>query len=89
MPRYYFHVRDGEAYPDLQGTVLDDLEAAKVEAVRFAGDLLAHNGAKFWDGEHWSMRVVDAMDRPLFEFKFIAVEMAPPPNAANDRAAEK
>jgi hypothetical protein len=39
MPRYFFHVRDGSSYPDLQGIVLPDVTAAKMEAVRFAGDL--------------------------------------------------
>ena len=41
MPRYFFHVQDGSDFPDLQGTVLDDLPAARLEAVRFAGSLLS------------------------------------------------
>lgn len=88
MPRFYFHIKDGDDFPDLQGSVLDNLEAAKVEAVRFAGDLLAHNGAKFWGGEEWSMRVTDAKDRTLFEFKFVAIDTTDPLNCGNDKAAK-
>jgi hypothetical protein len=71
MPRYYFHVKDGKSYPDLQGTVLDDLEAAKVEAVRFGGDILSH-AVKAWSGEEWTMEVADPGGSVLFALKFPA-----------------
>lgn len=87
MPRYYFHVQDGEDYPNLQGTVLDGIDDVKAEAVRFAGDLLSHNGAKFWNGEEWSMRVTDAVDQTLFTFKFVAIEATVVLDAANDKVA--
>jgi hypothetical protein len=72
MPRYFFHVHDGDDFPDLQGTVLDDIDAARVEAVRFSGDLLRHGAEKFWSGEEWSMRVSDDKDLTLFELLFTA-----------------
>ncbi len=89
MPRYYFHVQDGDEYLDLQGTLFGTLEEVKLEAVRFAGDLLSYNGAKFWHGEEWSMRVTDAIDRTLFMLKFVAVEPAIKPDFANDKTVEK
>lgn len=89
MPRYYFHVQDGEDYRDLQGTLFDTMEEVRLEAVRFAGDLLSHNGAKFWNGEEWSMQVTDAMDRKLFMFKFVAVEATTTLDAVNDKTVEK
>lgn len=89
MRRYYFHVQDGRDYPDLHGTLLETLDDVKVEAVRFAGDLLSHNGAKFWGGEEWSMRVTDAMDRTLFVFKFIAVETPTALDDAPEQAMKK
>lgn len=89
MPRYYFHVQDGEDFRDLQGTLFDTMEEVKLEAVRFAGDLLSHNGAKFWNGEEWSMRVTDAMDRTLFIFTFVAVEATTALDAASDKSVGK
>lgn len=70
MPRYYFHVHDGKDFPDLQGTVLPSVDAAKSEAVRFMADLLAHNPDGFWSGGEWTMHVTDARDVELFELKF-------------------
>jgi hypothetical protein len=72
MPRYFFHVRDGTNFPDLQGTVLKDDHAAQVEAVRFSGDLLRSGAEKFWSGPEWSMRVADENDLTLFELMFTA-----------------
>jgi hypothetical protein len=59
MPRYFFHVRDGSSYPDLQGTVLPDVTAATMEAVRFAGDLLGMKPETFWASGEWILTVAD------------------------------
>jgi hypothetical protein len=72
VPRYFFHVADGDDYPDLQGTVLDDDAAARREAVRFSGHLLSDSPEKFWSGEEWKMRVTDDRDLTLFELMFTA-----------------
>jgi hypothetical protein len=72
MPRYFFHVHDGENFTDLQGTVLDDDNAARIEAVRFSGDLLRSGAEKFWNGQEWLMRVTDETDLTLFELMFTA-----------------
>ena len=47
MLRYFFNVQDGEAYPDLQGTELTDLNSARKEAIRFAGALMADSPDRF------------------------------------------
>ena len=74
MSRYYFHVRDGESFIDLQGTELPDLAAARREAVRFASSLLADKPDKFWDSSEWTLRVADQTDLTLFELTFFATE---------------
>lgn len=74
MPRYFFHVCDGEDFVDLQGTELADLTAARREAVRFAGSLLAEHHEKFWSTGEWRMRVADTRDLTLFELIFLASE---------------
>jgi hypothetical protein len=41
MPRYFFHLRDhGEVFEDLEGTELDDDQAARTEALLTARELL-------------------------------------------------
>jgi hypothetical protein len=76
MPRFFFHVRDGQTYVDLQGTVLADIDAAKREAVRFAGHLLSDQPDTFWEGTEWVLRVTDEKDLTLFSLTFFASDGA-------------
>lgn len=76
MPRYFFHVQDGRDYPDLQGTELLDLKAARNEAVRFAAALLRDHADTFWASGEWKLRVTDDSDLTLFELLFVAIESA-------------
>jgi hypothetical protein len=42
MPRYYFHVCNGNGFTeDEEGRELPDLEAARIEALRAARDIMA------------------------------------------------
>jgi hypothetical protein len=43
MSRYFFHTEDGRHIPDIEGTDLPTLAAARVEAVRVLGELLKEN----------------------------------------------
>ena len=76
MPKYFFHVRDGEYLPDEEGTELPGLAAAKREAVAFASRLLADNADKFWGGEDWYVEVMDERGLLLFKLQLSAI-MAP------------
>jgi len=76
MPRYFFHVHDGDNFPDLRGTQLPDVEAARKEAVRFAGALLSDHPDKFWSSGEWHMRVTNQDDLTLFELTFLATASA-------------
>lgn len=67
MPRYFFHVSDGMVSPDLDGTELLNIEAARVEAVKFAGALLRDRPEAFWRADEWVMRVTDEADLTLFQ----------------------
>ena len=48
MPRYCFHIHDGQDFPDDDGAVLDDEVAARAEAIATAGAILKDEGEKFW-----------------------------------------
>lgn len=73
MPRYYFHIHDGADFPDRDGTMLPDLEAARHEAIRLAGSVIRELGSPFWDERHggeWTMEVADQQGNPLFKLRF-------------------
>ena len=59
MPRYFFHVADGEDLPDEVGTILPNTAAARVQAIATAGAMLADRGPTFWGGTEWRMTVVN------------------------------
>ncbi|WP_336487793.1 DUF6894 family protein [Methylobacterium nigriterrae] len=40
MPRFHFNVYDGVRLPDAEGTDLPDWQAARLEAIRKAGEIL-------------------------------------------------
>ena len=76
MPRYFFHVKDGADLRDAEGTQLDDLAAAKCEAVKYAGRLICDEASHFWDRKEWMMTVADASGLMLFQLHFIGIEAA-------------
>ena len=43
MPRFYFHLRDGESIDDPDGIYLPDTRSARLEAIRSARDIMAED----------------------------------------------
>lgn len=41
MPRFFFHLHNGEECPDTEGVELADVEAARQEAIRSARSIMA------------------------------------------------
>jgi hypothetical protein len=72
VPRYFFHVEDGQLFSDLHGTELVDLDAARREAIRFTSALLLEKPDAFWDHGEWTMRVTNDRDLTLFTLTFLA-----------------
>ncbi|TPI32628.1 hypothetical protein FJ414_21380 [Mesorhizobium sp. B3-1-6] len=73
MTRYYFHVDNGTFVPDPEGVDLPDLDAARQEAVRTAGEMINDSKQSFW--EHmtpWIMNVTDDENHLLFTLQFAA-----------------
>ena len=76
MPRYYFHLEDGQSLLDDTGLHLRDLAAAQDEAVRASGNLLkgGPNGT-LWNGIPWRLWVTDGPNREgktFFTLRFAA-----------------
>jgi hypothetical protein len=57
--RYYFQLSDGHLLTDDEGEVFDDLDAAKVEAARIAGEWLRDNAAEFAEEGALLVEVLD------------------------------
>ena len=72
MPRYFFDIVDGEDLPDHNGSEHADLRAARVEAIRYSGEVLREMPERFWRAEEWTMTVSDDARTPLFTLKFLA-----------------
>jgi hypothetical protein len=59
MPRFYFNVYDGVNRLDKKGTMLPGRQAAQIEAVRLAGDILKHESHRVAMCEDWRIEVAD------------------------------
>ena len=77
MPRYFFDIADGEDFLDHQGSEWPDLAAARVEAVRYAAEVLKEMPERFWNTEEWVMTVRDTLRRPILTLAFTAVNLVP------------
>jgi hypothetical protein len=74
MPRYYFHVDDGIAVHDDEGTELKDVAVAKCEAVKLAGQMICDSAGKFWDSQEWTLTATNEHDMTLFCLHLVGVE---------------
>ena len=74
MPRFHFHVHDGCSVLDPEETELPDPQAARLEAIRIAGDILKHDAHRIALGEDWRIEVTDHTGLILFQMTFLVVE---------------
>ena len=74
MALYFFNVTDGVSIPDSIGVELPDLYAARLEAVRYSGELLKDHPDAFWVQHEWRIEVADRLGAILFAIHISAVE---------------
>jgi hypothetical protein len=65
VPRFFFHHTDGEFDPDDEGTEFPDLATARVEAVRYAAELVRDRPHEVWAGDTFRIEVSDEDDMLL------------------------
>ena len=70
MPRFHFNVYGGVCVLDTEGTELPDWQAARLEAIRYAGALLVDEAQHVARGEEWRMEVTDEVGLMLFRLDF-------------------
>jgi len=73
--RYYFQLSDGHVLTDDEGEVFDDLDAAKVEAARIAGEWLRDNADEFAED---GALLVEVLDERKAVLATVAVEANTP-----------
>jgi hypothetical protein len=66
VPRYFFHMEDGGAFRDREGTVLPDSHAARLEAAHVLGELLKEHPADVWRDDRFCVTVTDDTGLILF-----------------------
>ena len=59
MPRFFFHHTDGVFDPDNEGTEFADLTTARMEAVRYAGEIVRDYPDEVWAGDTFRIEVSD------------------------------
>ena len=72
MPRYFFHIQDGQSLSDQDGVELPGIDEVRNQAVVAAGEALRDKGGKFWKGGEWFMRVVDENGETVCRLRFSA-----------------
>jgi hypothetical protein len=74
MPRFFFHIVDGQFMVDADGVDLPDMAAVRTEAIAAAGAILKDAGQKGWTGDEWQMHVVDDNKTTVLKLAFSATE---------------
>jgi hypothetical protein len=66
MPRFFFHVRMGEPFPDEHGTTLPGRREAHNVALEVLAGLIRDAADELWRGEALSVVAEDEQRMPLF-----------------------
>ncbi|TXN06661.1 hypothetical protein FV222_04915 [Methylobacterium sp. WL103] len=80
MQRYYFNIHDGQDLWDTEGTALPDIRAARIEAIRYAAEVLRDEASRLENGEAWQMDVLSDRGLSLFRVDFrlsVSTELVP------------
>ena len=59
MHRYFFQLTEGELMPDLEGTELVDLAAARRMAIDIATERLKGSSEELWKAGYWQVKIKD------------------------------
>ena len=72
MAGYFFSIRNGKPFNDIDGLELADLRAVRAEAIGLARDLMRLDyGRRDWSG--WAIRVTDDAHHLVLDLPFAEV----------------
>jgi hypothetical protein len=87
VPRYHFHVEDGETLPDVEGLELPDDHAAKVAALRYLAELLGTYPRLVWATNSLQLTVTNERRLMLFTVD-LGVTISPASSLYRARVAQ-
>ena len=70
MPRFFFHLRDGESIDDPDGVFLPDTRSARLEAIRNARDIMAEDIRRGQLSLSHRIEVTDENGEPILAVPF-------------------
>ncbi len=73
--RYFFQLSDGQVLTDHEGSLFEDLDAAKVEAAKIAGEWLRDNAHEFAED---GALLVEVLDERRAVLATVSVEASAP-----------
>jgi hypothetical protein len=85
MPRFFFHTVDGGEHHDDEGIDLAGIAAARVQAVRYGGALLADDPDLLWNGREMRVEVTDEDGRLVATVVMLAIDGASADDDARSR----
>ena len=76
MPRYFLPVHAAPDILDDEGTVLPDIAAVRIEAIKTSGEMLRgiKGMADLWSGVDWTMTVTDEAKQRLLTLQFSGIQ---------------
>lgn len=74
MPRFFFHLTDGTIERDQDGTELETLAEARIQAAIFAGGALREDPKHVWKGQELRVEVTDEAGDLLFTVITLAID---------------
>jgi uncharacterized protein DUF6894 len=72
MPRYYFSLKNGRPFRDVDGLELPDIDAVRTEAVGFARDVMRMEPER-QDWSQWAVCVTDDAQKSVITVAFCEV----------------
>lgn len=72
--RYFFNQVDGEIKLDDDGIEFDSINEARLEAVRYAGEVLRYHPTLVWTGQDFRIEVTDEAKLVLFTVIVVGVD---------------
>jgi hypothetical protein len=74
MPRYFFNVGENNHRVDYVGVDYLDPETARMEAIRFAADLLKAQPERVWNGAELRIEASDMWDTVMLTLIIVGVD---------------
>ena len=74
MSRFFFNEIEGEFKPDDQGVELASLDDARLEAVRYAAEVLRDRPSIVWEGDEYRIEVTNAEHLLLFTLIVVGLD---------------